>query len=59
MFPHPRYLFLDDSGMTTTEYAVGLIAAAAFAGLLFLVVQGGSVQEGITTLVERALDFTG
>jgi hypothetical protein len=59
MFPHPRYRFLDDRGMTTTEYAVGIIAAAAFAGLLFVVVQEGSVQEGLAELVERALDFRG
>lgn len=59
MFPSPRYLFLDDRGMVTAEYAVGLIASVAFAGLLYVIVRSGSVQEDLTALVERALNFTG
>jgi hypothetical protein len=66
MFPRPRYVFLDhhgrfldDRGMSTTEYAVGLIAAAAMATALFLVANSGSVEAGLTSLIERALDFGG
>ena len=66
MFPRPRYVFLenhgrfmDDRGMSTTEYAVGLIAAAAFAAGLFAVVTSGTVQAQLTSLIERALNFTG
>lgn len=59
MFPRPRYVFLDDSGMSTVEYALGLLAAAAFAMILFSVVQSGSVTEGLTSLIDRALSFKG
>lgn len=59
MFPRPRYVFLDDRGMSTVEYALGLLAAAAFAMILFAVVQSGSVTEGLTTLIDRALNFKG
>jgi hypothetical protein len=59
MFPRPRYVFLDDRGMSTVEYSVGLLAAAAFAMILFKVVQSGSVMDGLTNLIDNALDFTG
>lgn len=59
MFPRPRYAFLDDRGMSTVEYALGLVAAAAFAMILFGVVQSGSVAEGLGNLIDRALNFTG
>jgi hypothetical protein len=59
MFPRPRYVFLDDRGMSTVEYALGLLAAAAFAMILFGIVQSGSVTDGLTTLIDRALNFTG
>jgi hypothetical protein len=41
--------------MSTAEYAIGTIAAAAFAALLYAVVTGDSVLSGLTSLVERAL----
>ncbi|TLW92998.1 DUF4244 domain-containing protein [Saccharomonospora piscinae] len=44
-----------DGGMSTAEYAVGTIAAAAFAALLYAVVTGDSVYDGLTTLVEQAI----
>ncbi|MGB3443063.1 MAG: DUF4244 domain-containing protein [Actinophytocola sp.] len=59
MFPRPRYIFLDDHGMSTVEYAVCLLAAAAFAMILFGVVQSGTVAEGLNDLIERALNFKG
>ncbi len=59
MFPRPRYVFLDDRGMSTVEYSVGLLAAAAFAMILFKVVQSGSVMDGLTNLIDNALNFTG
>lgn len=43
------------SGMSTAEYAVGTIAAVAFAGLLLKVLTSGSVQEALTGIIERAL----
>jgi Protein of unknown function (DUF4244) len=44
-----------DTGMSTAEYAIGTIAAAAFAGLLYAVVTGGSVTSALTQIIERAL----
>lgn len=44
-----------DSGMSTAEYAIGTIAAAAFAAVLYTVVTGDSVLGGLTSLVQRAL----
>ncbi|WP_213451528.1 DUF4244 domain-containing protein [Rhizomonospora bruguierae] len=45
----------DDAGMTTVEYAVCLLAAAAFAGLLFKVLSSSTVQAALTAIVQRAL----
>ena len=42
-------------GMSTAEYAVGTVAACAFAAVLYRVVTGGSVVTGLTRLVESAL----
>ncbi|CAN5882246.1 MAG: DUF4244 domain-containing protein [Geodermatophilaceae bacterium] len=44
-----------DAGMTTAEYAVGTVAACAFAAVLFQVVTGESVVTGLTDLVNAAL----
>jgi Protein of unknown function (DUF4244) len=45
----------NELGMTTAEYAVGTVAACAFAAVLYRVVTGGSVVTGLTDLVESAL----
>jgi hypothetical protein len=45
-----------DDGMTTAEYAVGTIAAAAFAAVLYKVVQSGAVQDGLSALIQTALN---
>jgi hypothetical protein len=44
-----------DSGMTTAEYAVGTVAACAFAALLYKVVTSSAVTGVLTELVDRAL----
>lgn len=44
-----------DDGMTTAEYAVGTVAACAFAAVLYQVVTGDTVVAGLTDLVESAL----
>lgn len=44
-----------EAGMSTAEYAIGTIAAAAFAAVLYKVVTGGAVVGALTDLVERAL----
>ncbi|GAA1391072.1 hypothetical protein GCM10009613_32880 [Pseudonocardia kongjuensis] len=48
----------DDDGMSTVEYAVGTVAAAAFAALLYAVVSGGDVLTALTGIVQRALSTT-
>jgi hypothetical protein len=45
-----------ESGMSTAEYAVGTVAACAFAAVLYRVVTGGSIVTALTHLVTRALD---
>lgn len=44
-----------ESGMSTAEYAVGTVAACAFAAVLYRVVTGSSIVTGLTDLVESAL----
>jgi len=48
-------LLRDDAGMSTVEYAIGCVAAAGFAALLYSVVTGDSVTAALTQLVQRAL----
>ena len=48
-------LLVDDAGMSTVEYAIGCVAAAGFAALLYSVVTGDSVTAALTQLVQRAL----
>lgn len=50
-----REIWRREDGMTTAEYAVGLIAAVAFAGVLYKVVTSGTVVAALTTIVKRAL----
>ncbi|MCO1654199.1 DUF4244 domain-containing protein [Pseudonocardia humida] len=44
-----------DDGMSTVEYAIGTIAAAAFAALLYAVISGDTVLAALTDLVQRSL----
>jgi hypothetical protein len=44
-----------ESGMSTAEYAVGTLAAVAFAGVLLKVLTSGPVQTALSDLIERAL----
>lgn len=44
-----------DAGMSTAEYAMGTVAAAAFASVLYAVVTSDSVREAVTALIERGL----
>ena len=44
-----------EEGMSTAEYAVGTVAACAFAAVLYRVVTGGSVVTALGDLVQSAL----
>lgn len=45
-----------DEGMSTTEYAIGTLSAAAFAALLYVIVSGDTVSGALEDLFERALN---
>ncbi|MCP2257978.1 Protein of unknown function (DUF4244) [Streptoalloteichus tenebrarius] len=44
-----------DDGMSTAEYAIGTIAAAAFAAVLYAIVKGDGIVSALTSLINRAL----
>ncbi|MEU4622461.1 DUF4244 domain-containing protein [Actinoplanes sp. NPDC023801] len=41
--------------MSTAEYAIGTLAAVAFAGVLLKVVTSGAVQSALSAVIGRAL----
>ena len=49
-------LAVDESGMSTVEYAIGTIAAAAFGAILYTVVTGDSIVSALTKIIGRALN---
>ena len=49
-------LVVDDGGMSTVEYAIGTIAAAAFGAILYTVVTGDSIVSALTNIINRALN---
>ncbi|WP_338886945.1 DUF4244 domain-containing protein [Rhodococcus sovatensis] len=46
---------VEDDGMSTAEYAIGTIAAAAFGAILYTVVTGSSIVDALTGIIDRAL----
>jgi Protein of unknown function (DUF4244) len=44
-----------DLGMTTAEYAVGTVAAVAFAVVLYKVVRSSAVQSALSSIISAAL----
>ncbi|OBK44815.1 DUF4244 domain-containing protein [Mycobacterium kubicae] len=48
-------LMTDELGMSTVEYAIGTIAAAAFGAILYTVVTGDSVVSALNHIIGRAL----
>ncbi|MBD0424419.1 DUF4244 domain-containing protein [Streptomyces sp. TRM S81-3] len=45
-----------DAGMVTSEYAMGIVAAVAFAVVLYKVLTSGAVSAELQDIVKRALD---
>lgn len=45
-----------DAGMATAEYAMGTLAACAFAAVLYKIVTGGAVDEALRSVIGKALD---
>jgi uncharacterized protein DUF4244 len=50
-----RVRWCRDSGMVTSEYAMGIVAAVGFALLLYEVVTSGQVRAELQAIVKRAL----
>lgn len=44
-----------DAGMATAEYAIVMIAAVGFAGLLVVILRSTEIRETLTSLVRGAL----
>lgn len=49
-------MLVDEAGMSTVEYAIGTIAAAAFGAILYTVVTGDSIVSALTNIITRALN---
>ncbi|MEU7281951.1 DUF4244 domain-containing protein [Streptomyces sp. NPDC045431] len=45
-----------DAGMTTSEYAMGTLAACAFAAVLYKIVTSDAVSGRLESVIGRALD---
>ena len=50
-----RRLTSKEEGMATAEYAIGTLAAAAFAGLLLALMRSGSLSGALQSIIEQAL----
>ncbi|APT85995.1 membrane protein [Corynebacterium flavescens] len=48
----------NDRGMSTIEYAMGSLAAAALAAVLYAVINGGGVVDAIESIITDALSKT-
>jgi len=48
--------FDNEGGFVTAEYAVGIIAAVAFAGVLLAVVKSGAIRSALTQIIQSALN---
>jgi len=47
-----------EDGMSTAEYAVGTVAAVAFAAVLFKVVHSSAVQTALSHIITSALNVS-
>lgn len=49
--PRPR----GDEGMSTAEYAIGVLSACSFAAVLLKILTGDTVKGMLSDVIERAL----
>jgi len=47
-----------DAGMSTAEYAVGTVAAVAFAAVLFRIVHSAAVESALSHIITSALNVS-
>jgi hypothetical protein len=55
----PRLSLCDERGAVTAEYAVVIMAAVAFAGLLVAIIRSGEIRQMLVDLVQNALGAAG
>jgi len=48
-------LVTDEDGMSTAEYAIGTVAAAAFGAILYTVITGENIVSALTGIIGKAL----
>ena len=48
-----------DAGMSTAEYAVGTLAAVAFAAVLIGIVKSSAVKTALSSIITTALSMAG
>ncbi|MHA6667240.1 DUF4244 domain-containing protein [Homoserinimonas sp. A447] len=48
-----------ERGAATAEYAIVIMAAVGFAGLLVVIMRSDEVRAVLTDLIQRALTFAG
>jgi len=48
-----------ESGMATSEYAVGILAAVSFAVVLIAIVKSAAVKTALTGIITSALSVAG
>lgn len=51
-----RRILANEEGMTTLEYALGMVAAAALAGVLYVIVQSNKVRSALEGIITDALN---
>ncbi|PFG27442.1 Uncharacterised protein [Corynebacterium renale] len=51
-----RLLLSNDEGLSTIEYALGTVAAAAMAGILYLIINSGGVTDALEGVITDALN---
>lgn len=44
-----------EEGSTTVEYAIGAVAAAAFAGLLLTILRSDTMRAALENIIQQAL----
>ncbi len=54
-----RLTLRGDAGAATAEYAIVIMAAVGFAGLLVVIMRSDEVRGILTDLIQRALAFAG
>ncbi|MDO5728605.1 MAG: DUF4244 domain-containing protein [Actinomycetaceae bacterium] len=47
-----------EDGLVTAEYAVGIMAAVAFAGVLLAVVKSNAVKAALAAIIQAALTIS-